>query len=80
MPAMLLRLTGVLAFVAFLVLGIVWSSAASPSDALVTFWIVSFVLATLIALLSEFGKGRSATLGELWESVPGPSKNPDDYR
>jgi hypothetical protein len=80
MPAMLLRLTGAVALVAFAVLGIVWSSQSEPSSLLQTFWVISFALVALFAIAAEVGKDDRPTLGELWESVPGPSKNPDDYR
>lgn len=77
---MLSRIAGFLALVAFAVLGIVWSSQAQPSSLLGTFWVISFVLVALLALATELGKDRRPTLGQLWESMPGPSKNPDDYR
>lgn len=80
MPLMLLRITGFLALVAFAVLGIVWSSQTEPSDLLATFWVISFAVVALSALLSDLGKDRRPTPGQLWEALPGPSKNPDDYR
>jgi hypothetical protein len=80
MRCMLLRATGFLALVAFAVLGIVWSSQSEPSDLLATFWVVSFALLAACALLADLGGERRPTLGQLWDAVPGPSKNPDDYR
>lgn len=77
---MLFRIVGFLALVAFLVLGIVWSSASDPSETLATFWVISFAVVAVSALLSEVGREQRPKLGQLWEAFPGPSKNPDDYR
>jgi hypothetical protein len=77
---MLLRVTGFLGLLAFAVLGIVWSSQEAPSDLLVMFWAISFALVALCALLADLAEERRPTVGKLWEALPGPSKNPDDYR
>lgn len=77
MPRMLQSAFRLLTLAAFAVLGIVWSS--SPDDTTAALWVVSFVLVVFAAVQSEApsdGTGLSA----LWERIPSPSKNPDDYR
>jgi hypothetical protein len=77
---MLTRIAGLLSFAAFLVLGIVWSSQSDPSGTLVTFWVISFALAALSALWLDLKPAQPPTAGALWDRVPGPSKDPADYR
>lgn len=73
MRPMLASILRVCAFAAFVVLGIAWSS--DKSETLGTLWMLSFALVALVAVWDE-----RPDLGAWWERVPGPSKNPDDYR
>lgn len=66
-----------LALAAFAVLGIVWSS--SPGDTTAALWVVSFALVVFAAVESEAPREGTGLSG-LWERIPAPSKNPDDYR
>ncbi|ADB51039.1 hypothetical protein [Conexibacter woesei] len=66
-----------LALAIFAVLGIVWSG--NPDDTTAALWVVSFVLVVFAAVESEAPR-EGAGLSALWERIPGPSKNPDDYR
>jgi hypothetical protein len=63
---------------AFVVLGIVWAS--ERTDTLAILWAVSFALVGLLAVWADLEPRSRPTLGGLWETLPGPSKNPDDYR
>lgn len=75
---MLSLITRIAAFAAFVVLGIVWSS--EQTETLATLWAVSFVLAAAAALWGDLEPGSRPKPSVLWAALPGPSKNPDDYR
>jgi hypothetical protein len=75
---MLLLITRVAAFVAFVALGIAWSS--EQTDTLALLWAISFAVAALAALWSDLEPGSRPKPSALWEALPGPSKHPDDYR
>ncbi|MDW5594763.1 hypothetical protein VSS74_10470 [Conexibacter stalactiti] len=75
---MISLITRVAAFVAFVVLGIVWSS--EQTETLAMLWAVSFVLVAVSALWSDLEPGSRPSPSAIWAALPGPSKNPDDYR
>jgi hypothetical protein len=75
---MISLLARILALVAFVVLGIVWSS--ERTETLAVLWAASFVLVALLAVWADLEPRSRPTLGSLWATLPGPSKNPDDYR
>lgn len=75
---MLSLITRLAAAVAFVVLGIVWSS--EQTETLATLWAISFVLVAATALWGDLEPSKRPTPGRLWAALPGPSKNPDDYR
>jgi hypothetical protein len=75
MISLLLRLVAVAAFV---VLGIVWSS--ERTETLAVLWSVSFAFVAVLAVWADLEPRMRPTLSGLWAALPGPSKNPDDYR
>jgi len=68
----------VLAVVAFAALGIVWASTGD--DAVGAGWVVSFVAVVALTLWYAVEPEDRPSVISLWDAVPGPSKDPDDYR
>ncbi|MDO8214194.1 hypothetical protein [Conexibacter sp. CPCC 206217] len=75
MISFLLRL---FAIVAFVVLGIVWASERTETLALV--WAASLALVAMSAVWADLEPRSRPTLSGLWDALPSPSQNPDDYR
>lgn len=75
---MLSLITRLAAAVAFVVLGIVWSS--DQTETLATLWAISFVLVAVSAVWSDLEPGKRPGAARLAAARPSLSKNPDDYR
>lgn len=75
MFSLLLR---IVAFTAFVVFGIIWSSEQTATFAWL--WGASFVVVAVLAVWADLEPRMRPTLSGIWASVPGPSTNPEDYR
>lgn len=75
---MLSLITRLAAAIAFVALGIVWSS--EQTETLATLWAISFALVAVTAVWGDLEPSKRPTPARLWAALPNPSKNPDDYR
>jgi len=65
-------------FAAFVVFGIIWSS--NQSETIAALWAVSFGVTALLAVAADLPADKRLSPSQLWAAVPGPSKDPADYR
>jgi hypothetical protein len=67
-----------IAFAAFVVFGIVWSS--DQNETIAVLWAISFGVTALLAVAADVPAEKRRSPAQLWAAVPGPSKDPADYR